>query len=263
MRRQWVLLASAAGICGVVLAVGGATRMLAQTPEEDSFITATLRQESRNKLKQILLALHTYADKHKHFPAGTIATPGVPRDKRLSWQVEILPFFEQQALYEQIALDKPWDDKANASALATAVPGFLNPGVEKTKEGDRALTHYVGLAGVGADGPTLPVASPRAGCFAYDRTTRLEDIKDGTSNTAMLSEVSKDYGSWAAGGRPTLRPFTKEPVVNGPDGLGGPWKEGMLVGFADGSVRFVSKQVDPKLFKALVTINGGEPVKIR
>jgi hypothetical protein len=109
----------------------------------------------------------------------------------------------------------------------------------------------------------LPVESPRAGCFAYDRPTRLEDIKDGTSNTAMICEASKEYGSWAAGGHATLRAVTKEPVIDGPDGIGGPWKEALLVAFADGSVRPVSKKVNAKIFRGFVTINGHEDIHIR
>ncbi|HEX4070935.1 MAG TPA: H-X9-DG-CTERM domain-containing protein [Planctomycetaceae bacterium] len=35
---------------------------------------------------------------------------------------------------------------------------------------------------------------------------------------------------------------------------------GVVIGMADGSVRVLSRKVDPKLFEALVTIHGGETV---
>jgi len=38
--------------------------------------------------------------------------------------------------------------------------------------------------------------------------------------------------------------------------------EGVQVGFADGSVRFVSKSVDPQLLERLVTIAGHEQINI-
>ena len=63
----------------------------------------------------------------------------------------------------------------------------------------------------------------------------------------------------AAGGRPTIRALTKKPYIDGPDGLGG-HPEGCQVGFADGSVRFISKTVDPKVLEAMTTIAGGENV---
>ena len=51
------------------------------------------------------------------------------------------------------------------------------------------VTHYVGVAGVGADAATLPLSDPRAGVFGYDRKTSLRDIKDGHSTTMLLTEV--------------------------------------------------------------------------
>jgi len=261
MRRHWILCGSIAVVCSVALSKS--LMWAQQNDATEAYIIATMREASRGNLKRILLALHNYHGEHKHFPPGTHPNSELKPDKRISWAAAILPDFEQKPLYDRIVFDKSWDDKANHGAITTTVEGFLNPGLEKPKEGGLPPTHYVGLAGLGPDGPTLPVESPRAGCFAYDRATRLEDIKDGTTNTMMISEASKDYGSWAAGGRPTIRSLTKEPVMNGPDGIGGPWKEGMLVGFADGAVRFVSKHVDAKLFKGLITINGHEKIEIR
>ena len=124
------------------------------------------------------------------------------------------------------------------------------------------MTNYVGLAGLGPDGPTLPVTSPKAGCFAYDRVTRIRDITDGLSNTAMISESSTNAGPWAAGGRPTIRSLTKQPYINGPDGVGDSHPGGCLIGLADGSVHFFSDKVDPQLMEALMTINGGETVRL-
>jgi hypothetical protein len=86
----------------------------------------------------------------------------------------------------------------------------------------------------------------------------MRDITDGLSCTAMIAGVSKDVGPWSAGGRSTIRALTAQPYVNGPDGLGG--SNGVAIGMADGSVRVLSNKVDPKLFEALVTIHGGEPI---
>ena len=43
-------------------------------------------------------------------------------------------------------------------------------------------------------------------------------------------------------------------------GLGSAHPGGFNALFADGSVRFLSKQIDPAIFKALLTIAGGETV---
>jgi prepilin-type processing-associated H-X9-DG protein len=95
--------------------------------------------------------------------------------------------------------------------------------------------------------------------FAYNRATRLQDITDGTSNTIAISDGS-DPGPWGAGGHATIRALTEKPYINGPDGIGGPHAGGVSVGLCDGSVRFVSENIDPSVLEALVTIRGGESV---
>ncbi len=108
--------------------------------------------------------------------------------------------------------------------------------------------------------PRLPVNHKRAGIFGYNRSTRMRDITDGTSNTVMISEASKDFGNWAAGGKSTIRAFTKKRYINGPDGIGGPWKGGAQMGFADGSVHFLSENIDPAVMERLAKMADGEPV---
>jgi prepilin-type processing-associated H-X9-DG protein len=104
------------------------------------------------------------------------------------------------------------------------------------------------------------VTSEKAGVFGYNRATRIQDIRDGTSNTMMITETHKDFGPWSAGGPSTIRSLTTKPYINGPDGIGGPTPGGCNILLADGSVRFVSESVDPKIFEALSTIRGGETV---
>jgi hypothetical protein len=220
---------------------------------------AARRTESKNHVKQLALAMHNYHDAHGSFPAGTHPNPELKPEKRLSWLVDLLPFVEFKPLYDEIDLKKSWDDPANRKTVELPLALFMNPSIgDQDRKG---LTEYVGLAGVGADGPTLPVTSPRAGVFAYDRVTRIQDITDGTSNTIMISECNKELGPWAAGGRATIRALTKKPYIDGADGLGG-HPEGVQMGLADGSVRFISKQVDPTVIEALTTINGGEALTL-
>ena len=67
----------------------------------------------------------------------------------------------------------------------------------------------------------------------------------GASNTIAILGVTDRCGPWASGGNATVRPLTTPPYVNGPDGFGSGQPDGMLAGMADGSVRFISKDVDP------------------
>ena len=106
----------------------------------------------------------------------------------------------------------------------------------------------------------LPVTSNRAGVFGVNRKTRIRDISDGTSNTIGVTEGSGQHGRWAQGGTSTIRSLTTKPYINGPDGIGGPFPGGVQVMLMDGSVRFVSENIDPKVFEALMTIRGGEQI---
>ena len=75
---------------------------------------AAYRAQCINNLKQIAMALHSYEQAHKAFPlAHTVDTKGRPLH---SWRTLILPYLEQQTLYQSIDLSKPWNDPANACA---------------------------------------------------------------------------------------------------------------------------------------------------
>jgi prepilin-type processing-associated H-X9-DG protein len=229
---------------------------------------AARRSQSMNNLKQIGLAMHNYHDTFNQFPPGTHPNDDLEVSERFSWMAEILPFLEQAALFNQLDMDKAWNDEANRMFTDMRVPVFLNPNMDNESTG--AVTNYVGLAGVGEDAPTLPVGDKRAGVFGYNRVTRMRDITDGTSNTIAVSEStgtgprvkpSPDHKDrWAAGGSDTIRALTTKPYINGPDGLGGAFPGGCNVLFCDGSVRFISENIDPSVMEHLTTMAGGEVV---
>ena len=72
---------------------------------------AARRMQCSNNMKQIALAMHNYEAVYKAFPpAYTTDANGQPLH---SWRTLLLPYMEQQALYSQIDLNKPWDDPVN------------------------------------------------------------------------------------------------------------------------------------------------------
>lgn len=218
---------------------------------------AARRSQSKNNLKQLALAVHNYHDVFQKFPMGARKSD-LKVEKRISWLAELLPYLDQAPLYNQLKLDKAWDDEDNQQAMKAAIPTLLNPGAV-AKPGDYGQTHYVGIAGVGKDSLTSKVHTAKTGVFGYDREIRFQNITDGTSNTIMITEASKDYGPWGRASG-SIRALTKQPYVNGEDGIGGPFRGGFHAGTADGAVRFISESIDPSVLEALSTTSGGEVI---
>ena len=220
---------------------------------------AARRTQSANNLKQLGLAMHNYADVYNHFPQGTIPNEKLKPEERLSWIVSVLPFIEQNNLYDVIDQDKGWEDEVNADALKVQLPVLQNPGFGVDDE-EFPPTQYVGISGWGKDSAMLPKGHERAGIFGYDRKTRFADILDGTSNTVAVSEASHSFDAWGAGGSGTVRGFENKPYINGPDGIGGPFAGGANMLLGDGSVRFISENIDPQIMERLAAMADGQAI---
>jgi hypothetical protein len=157
--------------------------------------------------------------------------------------------------------DRGWADPLNDPFVRRPVENFQNPAIDPpTGPAGHPVSQFVGVAGVGADAPSLPVNHPRAGIFGLQRTTRVEDVRDGQSNTMMVAGVTDQFDSWAANGSATIRPLSAEPYFGGPDGLGTGEQGGMSVLMADGSVRFLSSDTDPRLIRRMGAMADGLPL---
>lgn len=251
-RRSLPLLPIPAAESGVAVPVLVALLL----PAMQSARVAARRMESKNNLKQLGLALHNYHDTYNHLPIGTEPETQLKPEERLSFLFAILPYIEQAALYDVLAENrkKAWNAEESAVFTSAILPFLLNPEMSAESDGE---THYVGMAGIGEDAPELPVHHERAGMFGYDRKTRFADVRDGLSNTVMMTETSEAGIPWAQGGR-TLKSLTQEPYINGPDGIGGPFKGGCHVLMGDGSVHFVSENIDPEVFRRMAAMGDGK-----
>ena len=224
---------------------------------------AAARAVEHANYRQMLDGLGGYRKAEGRFPPAALGGSLLPPETRLSWIAEMLPYLGHAAWHRELRESYKWNGSQNGPIARQPLPPVINPALgPSTTEAGFPVTHYVGVSGVGADAGELSADNSRAGVFRFGRPTRPEEIADGASNTMAILGVTKDLGAWAAGGRPTVRPLTRPPYVNGPDGFGSGQPDGMLVGMADGSVRFVSKDVDPRVLEQLATIQGGEPARV-
>lgn len=230
--------------------------------------TATGSPLFPGSLRRASQALRLLEQQEGTIPAGAYLVEKYPQPiLRVSWLASLLPYLGYQELHDQISFSDEWTDKKNIPVAATIVDAFLDPMVPMRRwkgpplEGV-ALTHFVGMGGIGDEGPRLPKEHPKAGIFGYNRKTALADIRDGVSNTIMLIQARDVFGPWIQGGGATVRAAQSRPYIGVTSGFGSPGDAGVMTIFADGSVRFLSKDIDPAVFEALCTINGGETVDL-
>src|SRR5439155_26207053 len=72
------------------------------------------RLNSSNNLKQIALGIHNFNDSANELPGNSYGQDGKPL---LSWRVHILPYVEEDLLYQQFKLNEPWDSPNNIRLL--------------------------------------------------------------------------------------------------------------------------------------------------
>ncbi len=245
---------------------------------------AAVRASCANQLKLIGQATHRYRDAHGHFPPGTVPGTQLPPDQRMSFYVLLLPHIDpmMKPVHDKLKLTEPWDSTANHAAIKDNNWRTFQCGewyselpqeVKRQEPGwpNYPLhTNYVGIAGVGADAATRPTDAPGIGMFGYDRTLKVEQVKDGLGNTILLIETGYEVGPWIRGGSSTVRTIdpTAEHLVGGGLPFGGThYRErlfrqnepnGFLVLLADGGTRYTSKQMQPAVLIALATVAGGE-----
>jgi prepilin-type N-terminal cleavage/methylation domain-containing protein/prepilin-type processing-associated H-X9-DG protein len=178
---------------------------------------AAARTKCTNNLTQVGLALHNFQTATGGFPAWSIQKTRTGYTYTLieNWVLQLLPYFEQEAVRTIYNFDYAYTDPANAAAIATPIQILTCPSVPTT---DRfggaeynykaAATDYVGVTGphtyqysafgitprptdiTGALSNAGPINSKRA---VYN--TVLE-ATDGTSNTLFVVEDGGRPDNW-------------------------------------------------------------------
>lgn len=208
-------------------------------------------------------AMSQYEGTGQIFPAAAGGGVLLPPETRLSWIANLLPYLGHEDWAKSLQVGYSWNSAQNRPVTQRYLPEVINPLLGPTQTlGGYFDSHFVGVTGVGKDSGELPPTHPRAGVFNFQHPVRRSDIKDGLSNTIAVLGAEKQLGPWAAGGTATARGLATPPYVSGADGFGSAMPQGMLAIMADGSVRFIRKDIDPRVLEQLATIAGGEPVTV-
>ena len=203
-----------------------------------------------NNAKQLGLGVHNFHSTYKAFPprVGDDAnlSVGGPGNLAPSWQTALLPFLDERELWAKYDGSKRYDDRANAAAVGTVVESFLAPHDDQAlprSESGFGLSHWAGNVRVLGD----------------DGVRSFSDLHDGTAETLLLGEVGAFPKPWAD---PSNLRDAAAGLGSSPRQFGRQY-EGHLGGvfvMADGSTQFLSDEIDPAVFAALGTPDGGESV---
>jgi prepilin-type processing-associated H-X9-DG protein len=243
------------GACTTVLTVIGLLTMVLLFVQEKNHVVGCA-----NSLRLIGFAVNRYSDFHEHhFPPGTVLNPALEPSRRLSWETAILPYLSEggpagkrwEKLAAEIAFKEAWDAPANAGLRRNLAPYLCPAFAHELSPGQVGLTSYVGIAGIGADAAALPLTDANAGLFGYDRLLRETDISASLGATMAATETMQENGPWPAGGPPTLRGVQPDDdrYIGLGAAFGGLHRNGANVLWADGSVRIVTEQINPDLFR--------------
>src|SRR5262249_38161462 len=133
-------------------------------------------------LKQVGIACHNYHDANGALP------PGVDGNS-FSAAAYLLPYIEQQNLFQQIDFKKPMTDKANAEVRKTVLRIFVSPQDPRQSVVEAyAATNYLFNAGAKYG------LEDNDGLFFLESKVKFPDVTDGLSNTLMTGETLKGDG---------------------------------------------------------------------
>ena len=243
---------------------------------------AARRIQCANNLRQLGLAVHYYHDCHGSIPPGCLDDDH--RQESWGWGALILPQIEQNQLYEQLdvtsrRLTEILQDPGVNRLAQTPIAVFRCPSDTTPDQLPAKVRHFYGDGNI--DKLELGTANYVAcqglydrpgpfrnnGVFHNDSAIRLEDIRDGTSNTFMLGERDLRCGAgvWAGCRNPPgpchwgvyqnrgrvsevlnsrVTPESPNQCDSCSEGFSSAHSGGAYFVFCDNSVRFISNTID-------------------
>ena len=174
---------------------------------------AAARLKCGNNLKQLSIGFHNYHSTYGRFPAATLYTGNYfdsytnfnANSNETTWVSFLLPYLEQQALYNKIDWNQNMGNPSgpngavdNSLVARTPIPTMLCPNdlAEPTlfwnswTRGNYAANYGIGPYVSVHTSPTPANAMPNGmGPIGVNSRWTIEQISDGASNTALISEL--------------------------------------------------------------------------
>jgi|SRR5579872_4726841 len=161
---------------------------------------AARRTHCKNNLKQLGLAIFVYESSVTTLPPTAVVVNRSNNTLETSYLGpfgRILPYIEQGPLYGQINTSADYGDAANLPAVAHTIGLFLCPSEPNSQPGFVASFGLIGGNNYGFSmGDWYVWAGSRGGpptrsAFGVNLGRRWADFLDGTSQTLLMSEVTR------------------------------------------------------------------------
>ena len=179
--------------------------------------------------------MHNYHDTYQELPPAYVTdAQGKPLYSGL---VLLLPFMDQNPVFQQFNLNEAWDSPNNLRLSSQDLPALQNPA-----NPSKAPGHCDYLL-VGGPGSALDPSIKGKRSFAK--------IVDGTSNTLMAVETNIPSRSWA---EPRVWDHTQP--------LDSPHQGGANVALMDASVHWLPKNTNAETLRRLELAADGQPVQL-
>ncbi len=254
-------------------------------PAVNAARSAARRTSCLNNMSQLGLALHNYEYHFEALPPGVTNPDGPirsePQGIHVSWIVQILPYLEEQAVFQRFDQAAGTYAAANAEARSAPIATLWCPSDPTVAERDDEVQRnsYVGCH----HDTEAPIDDDNHGLLFLNSHVRYADIFDGSSKTILLGEamVGENSLGWASGTRATLRntgsfeqnrsyagglpAAAEEEAAASPLYVGGfgSYHPGDIANFAfaDGSVRAIPRRIDANILRLLGHRADGEILK--
>jgi prepilin-type N-terminal cleavage/methylation domain-containing protein len=257
---------------------------------------AARRTQNANNLKQLGLALHQYAQKHGVYPP--------PRDRcdqyAVNWAFLLLPYLEQQGVYDAHDYSKKVFDPENQRSMRTPLAVLVNPGRRRPaaeclfdNNGQSLPNSPRGscndyAANRGWHDPALASSTnsccmtfrgdlsgpfPHAGPGCRGGSVKPAHVRDGHSQTLAIGDrwmgpsdrdfagLTGDY-PWTVqrGGYEGRPSFPTDPQDPSQDIFGSPEGNQAAFVFLDGHVTAIPYFIDADVYKYLLVVADGQPI---
>lgn len=199
------------------------------------------------KLKAIAFAMHHHHDDHRVFApptdigSGEKSTVALPLTK-LSWRVHLLPYLNEQQLYDQFHLDEPWDSEHNLTLMEKM------PSAYRIQSEETSNTRFLTFAG-----PGMVFNTPKAASLGH--------IDDEIASTLAVFVTGIDKGvPWT---KPDEFTISEVDAEADPVAVMGQLPGGLIhCAMLDTKRLILPRHVPGHVLRALATRSGNELVNV-